>query len=144
MTILESFNFVEYVPLTNNNPIMIRRRKLLVKIEEQLALAQDTSYVPTKHKWITDEDGSQRKVVVSKRIKHWWTVAADGKVNLVVRYGSKILELAKGKNAIELSSESEVVSALAKIKEAVELGEFDAIILQHLQVARPATSNRKK
>jgi len=39
----------------------------------------------------------------------------------VVRYGSKPLEFAKGKNAIELNSETEVADVLLKVKEAAEL-----------------------
>jgi hypothetical protein len=41
-----------------------------------------------------------------------------------VRFGSKPLEFAKGKNAIELASEAEVVDVLAKVREAAELVEF--------------------
>ena len=37
---------------------------------------------------------------VAKRVKRWWTASVDGKINLVVRYGSKPLEFSKGKNAI--------------------------------------------
>ena len=42
-----------------------------------------------------------------------------------MRYGSKPLEFAKGKNAIELTSEAEVADVLAKVREAAELGELD-------------------
>ena len=41
----------------------------------------------------------------------------------MVSYGSKPLEFAKGKNAIELASEAEVADPLRKIHEAAELGE---------------------
>jgi len=47
-----------------------------------------------------------------------WTASVDGKINLVVRYGSKPLEFAKGKNAIELASESEMADTLRKLREA--------------------------
>ena len=45
-----------------------------------------------------------------------------------MRYGSKPLEFAKGKNAIELATEAEVADVLAKVREAAELGELDAHI----------------
>ena len=45
-----------------------------------------------------------------------------------MRYGSKPLEFAKGKNAIVLGSEAEVADVLAKVREAAELGELDALI----------------
>ncbi len=73
---------------------------------------------------------------VAKRVKRWWTASVDGKINLVVRYGSKPLEFAKGKNAIELASEVEVADVLAKVREAAELGELDALIEQQAQFGR--------
>ncbi|MCK2148749.1 hypothetical protein MYE70_06675 [Marinobacter alexandrii] len=87
MTVLDNLNFVAFKPL-NNNPVAVRRRKLVAKIEEQLLLASDSDYAPTKTKWVTDSDGNQTKVEVSKRVKKWWAKTGDGKVNLVVRYGS--------------------------------------------------------
>jgi len=41
-----------------------------------------------------------------------------------VCYGSKPLEYAKGKNAIELASEDEVADTLHKVRDAAELGEL--------------------
>lgn len=136
MTVLDKLNFVAFKPLANNNPVAVRRRKLIAKIEEQLLLAGDSDYVPKKTKWVTDSDGNQKKVEVPKRIKRWWAQSEDGKVNLVVRYGSKPLEFAKGKNAIQLDSETEVQSTLTKLKEAVEAGELDALIEQQAQFGR--------
>jgi hypothetical protein len=136
MTVLNTLNFVAFKPLANNNPVAVRRRKLIAKIEEQLLLASDTDYAPTKTKWVTDGEGNQKKIEVPKRVKRWWAKSADGKVNLVVRYGSKPLEFAKGKNAIELDSEAEVESTLAKLKDAVDAGELDAIIEQQAQFGR--------
>ena len=129
MTVLDTLNFVAFNPLHNNNPIAVRRRKLVAKIGEQIQLASNKDYTPTQHKWITDADGNQKKVEVAKRVKPWWTASVDRKINLVVRYGSKPLEFAKGKNAIELGSEGEVADVLAKIREAAELGELDALRL---------------
>tara|TARA_B110000008_G_C16900012_1_gene536368 strand:+ start:430 stop:612 length:183 start_codon:yes stop_codon:yes gene_type:complete len=45
-----------------------------------------------------------------------------------VRYGSKPLEFAKGKNVIKLASEAEVADTRRKVREAVKLGELDALI----------------
>ena len=128
MTVLDTLNFVAFNPLLNNDPIAVRRRKLIAKIDEQIQLAANKDYTPTQHKWVTDEHGNQRKVEVAKRVKRWWTASVDGKINLVVRYESKPLEFAKGKNAIQLASETEVADVLAKVREAVELGELDALI----------------
>ena len=139
MTVLDTLNFVAFNPLQNNNPIAVRRRKLAAKIDEQILLATDKSYTPTQHKWITDADGNQRKVEVAKRVKRWWTTRVDGKIKLVVRYGSKPLEFAKGKNAIELASAAEVDNTLRKVREAAELGELDAPKEQQSHYGRRVT-----
>ena len=143
MTVLDTLNFVAFKPLANNNPIAIRRRKLIAQIDEQLQLTSDKDYTPTQHKWITDADGNQKKVEVAKRVKRWWTASVDGKINLVVRYGSKPLEFAKGKNAIELASEGEVADTLRKVREAAELGELDALIEKQAQFGRRVTQKNK-
>ena len=36
MTVLDTLNFVAFNPLQNNNPIAVRRRKLIAKINEQI------------------------------------------------------------------------------------------------------------
>ena len=60
-----------------------------------------------------------------------------------MRYGSKPLEFAKGKNAIELASEAEVADVLAKVREATELGELDALIEKQAQFGRRVTQKNK-
>ena len=143
MTVLDTLNFVAFNPLQNNNPIAVRRRKLIAKLDEQIQLATNKDYTPTQHKWVTDEQGNKSKVEVAKRVKRWWTASVDGKINLVVRYGSKPVEFAKGKNAIELVSEAEVADTLRKVREAVDLGELDALIEQQAQFGRRVTLKNK-
>ena len=77
------------------------------------------------------------------RVKRWWTASVEGKINLVVRYGSKPLEFAAGKNAIELATEAEVADVLAKVREAAELGELDALIEKQAQFGRRVTQKSK-
>ena len=60
-----------------------------------------------------------------------------------MRYGSKPLEFAKGKNAIELGSEEEVADALAKVREAAEQGELYALIEKQAQYGRRVIQKSK-
>jgi len=53
-----------------------------------------------------------------------------------VRYVSKPLEFAKGKNVIELGCEAEVADVLAKVCKAPELCELDALIGQQREFVR--------
>ena len=74
--------------------------------------------------------GERKTVEATKRIKEWYWTNSTGKIHLSIRYGSKILEFAKGKNAIELSTGDELLATLATLKEAVIAGELDEAISQ--------------
>ena len=63
-----------------------------------------------------------------KRLKQWWCTAANGKVCVTVRYGAKVIELAKGLTAVELNSKDELVGALTTLKGVVNAGELDVKI----------------
>ena len=143
MTLLYNLNFVAFNPLQSNNPIAVRRRKLIAKLDKKIQLATNKDYTPMQHKWATDEQGKQTKVVVAKRVKRWWTASVDGKINLVIRYGSKPLEFAKGKNAIKLASEAEVAGVLRKVREAADLGELDTLIEAQAQFGRRLKQKNK-
>ena len=43
-----------------------------------------------------------------------------------IRYGARVLELAKGKFAVELASPAELLPTLELVKAAIESGELDA------------------
>ncbi len=62
------------------------------------------------------------------RVKPWWFVTDAGKLALSVRYGTKVLELAKGKVAVEVGGEKDLVPTLELIKTAVLNGELDTQI----------------
>ena len=117
------------------SPVVARRNKLVSKIEEQLLFAtaqrDGQVYAPKRFKSVLDKTSGVRNTVESaKRIKEWYWTNSAGKINLSVRYGSKTLELAKGKNAIELSNFDELLTAFAALKEAVLAGELDEAISQ--------------
>lgn len=132
MSIITKLKLVASVPMRNVPPVIARRNKLCAKIEEQINLATAKSegklYAPMRIKTLTNEQGERVKVQVPKRVKEWYWTNQAGKINLAVRYGSKVLELAKGKNAIELADCNELVDVLAQLKSAVAGGELDAAI----------------
>ena len=114
------------------SPTVARRQKLADKLEEQLAFCtaqkNGTVYAPKRIKTVTNADGERVRVEAIKRVKEWFWTTSSGKINLAVRYGSKTLELSKGKNAIELSTGEELISTLALLKDAVIAGELDDAI----------------
>ena len=137
MSFIQSVKLAEYKPGSVRSPVARRREKLAFKVEEQIKLAIDSTYRPTKIVWSRSADGTEHKVEQPKRIKRWWVEAVDGTVQLTVRYGAKPLELAKGKNAIALKSKDEVEDTLRKLQQAVLNGEFDTILEQQIGVSKP-------
>jgi hypothetical protein len=114
-------------------PLIVQQRsKLAKRLFEQMELARSqrdgTAYIQMRVKTITGIDGEPKSIEVHKRVKAWWFTADNGKLCLLVRYGSKVIELARGKSAVEVTTLDELVSALATIKAAVEAGELDAQI----------------
>ena len=132
MSFIAKFKLVASKRERNLSPIVVRRNKLASKIEEQLQLAtaqkEGRLYAPKRIKTVTNDAGERVAIETTKRVKEWfWTTPAN-KINLSVRYGSKTLELAKGKNAIELSTGDELLATLSLLKDAVIAGELDEAI----------------
>lgn len=117
---------------TNQPAIVQQRNKLSRRLFEQLQLARaqrdGTVFVQSRVKTITGIDGEPKTIEVNKRLKAWWFVTDSGKLGLNVRYGSKLIELARGKTAVEVATLDELVTALATVKAAVEAGELDTQI----------------
>ena len=117
----------------NLSPTMVRRQKLATKIEEQLELVRSkkngTLYAPKRLKTLTNEAGERVVVETTKRVKEWFWTTPTNKINLSLRYGSKTLSLnAKGANAIELSSQDELIETLELLQNSVVNGELDEAI----------------
>ncbi len=116
------------------SPIVQRRNKLASKIHEQLELCEAQRkgelYAPRRLRTVKNKYTGERTTVEAvKRVKEWFWINEAGKLNLAVRYGSKVLTLnSKGANAIELTTGDELIAVLAKLKEAVLAGELDAQI----------------
>ena len=129
---LASLKFTTAKKQTQLPPVQIRRNKLVAKLAEQIelamAMAEGRTYAPTKIKAVTGEDGVRRNVESAKRMKQWWWTDSSGKIALSVRYGAKVLELVKGKNAIEIPSAAQLVPTLELLKAAADGGEMDAAI----------------
>ena len=133
MSTLSTLKLVAVKKPAHITVIQHRRNKLSAKLWEQINLAQSQlsgkPFVVMKYRTLKDtETGLRKQVEIPKRIKAWWFVAESGKVCFSVKYGSKTLELAKGKPSIEVSSAEDLVKALTAIKTAVEAGELDSQI----------------
>ena len=123
-----SFKFVESVTAQSVNKIFRKREMLHKLVADQIYMADNPSYVPTKSKWVTGIDGNVRKVMVPTKFKKWWILLPDGKLQIAVYWKSKQLEFEDGKNAIEIESTVELIPTLERIKKSIDLGDFDIFI----------------
>lgn len=113
--------------------VVQRRNRLIAKIWEQTQLAkaqqEGKTFAPVVVRSVKNVDtGDRASVEITKRVRPWWWTADSGKICVNVKYGSKILELAKGKTAVEVSTMAELVPALETLKAAIAAGELDAQI----------------
>lgn len=130
MTTIATLKLTNTKKPTAASPTQTRRLKLSKRLWEQIELARaestGTTFSIKKYRSYTERDtGIRKQIETVKRIKHWWFVADNGKLNIAVKYGSRVLELAKGKFAVEVDSAEQLIPTLEIIKQSVERGELD-------------------
>ena len=118
---------------THLSAVVIRRNKLIAKLWEQIQLAKSqvegTTFTVKKFRSIKDSEmGLRKSIEVNKRIREWWFRNDAGKVCVSIRYGTQVIELAKGKHSIEVENAQALIKTLETVKQAVEAGELDTQI----------------
>ena len=121
MPILEALKLTTAKKARHVPPILVRRRKIANKPWEQIQLArshaQSAPFTVTKCKSMVDKTtGFCKQVELPKRLRAWWFTNEGGKLCVNVRYGTQVIELAKGKYSIEVADEQALITALEKVK----------------------------
>ena len=145
MSIVTNLKLITTVKSNATSPVLQRRSKLLAKVQEQLdmyeAKRNQVPFTPKRIKTVVNKETGERTTVETiKRVKEWFWITEDGKINLAVKYGAKtlILDKKKGSNAIELMNGTALIGTLHKLKEAVIAGEFDDAISEVSDATRKA------
>lgn len=144
MSIVTNLKLVTSTKTNTTSPIVQRRNKLLAKVQEQLDLCEakrnQQPFAPKRLKTVINKETGERITVETiKRVKEWFWITADNKINLAIKYGAKTLPLnKKGANAIEITNGTELVGTLHKLKDAVIAGEFDDAITEVSNATRKA------
>ena len=133
MTLLNTLKLSTQSKPTKASPVQLRRNKLAKRLWEQCELAKakqaGTQFNPIKFRTVKDsETGLRKQVEQLKNIKQWWWTTDNGKIALSVRFGPRLVELAKGKFAVELASEKDLISTLDLLRRATLDGELDGAI----------------
>ena len=130
MTQLKSLTFAPLQKASSADPVIQRRNKLIVRLQQQIALVQDPQFTLTRQKWIADETGLKQLRELKKRVRAWWRTDATGEVVLTVRYGARVIEFSPGKAAIAVGKKDRLVQTIETVIAAVEAGELDGILAQ--------------
>lgn len=108
MSLLANLKLTAAKKLTQTAPAVLRRNKSasdwLNRSSWPRQNKKDEFTVRRGNDGVADEQMREKRTVeAAKRMREWWWMAADGKkVNIALRYGAKVIEIAKGKTAIEL------------------------------------------
>ncbi len=138
--ILKSLS-LSVIPIVQRiSPEHYRRAKLISKLSEQKEIAQadldGRDHAIMRRKWVKNEQGDKLLINAPKRIKRWWMNDADAKCLLVIRYGSKVIKLEKGKAAIIVGKPDNLIPAIDAVIAAVNAGELGGHLAQ-MGLARP-------
>ena len=134
--VLSSLKLVNAKRQNSVDPVVFRRNKLNEKLKVQIemakALSRGEEFTVMRMKKITDQASGQTSLIeISKRVKTWWfTNNETRKVAVQLFYGNKVIDLAKGKNAVEVSNGEELIAVLGRLQEAVLDGSLDMQIEQ--------------
>ena len=125
MQTLKSLNFAAIPKRQFDNPVLIRRSKLIARLEEQKALLDNPLFVAVDQRWEKRPNGGKELVSRNRRVRRWWREDVTGKVYLTVKYGQKTIEFEKGKAAISIPNKEAMSGVLDVLITAVRNGELD-------------------
>ena len=131
-SILSTFNLSESLKRKVVDKPTVRRNKLLAKLDEQILAVQAAlkgeEYFGKKNVTETDEDGNKTTTIVPKRVNKWFYTNDGTEWFLEIKYGNRVLQLAKDKTAIVVSALDNMVVVIEQVKEAVTAKELDKAI----------------
>ena len=130
-TQLSSLKITNVIRQMTTNTNEFRKTKLLKKLDEQISLATAQKngelFTVKRLKNVKDGNGNSTQIEVQKRVSPWfWT--DNNKTYVQIRYGTRVLELQKGKNTIETASADDLVKTLNIVRTSVANGELDTVI----------------
>ena len=133
--ILKSFTFVTQ-PKPSSDPLIIKRERIIARLEDQKKLLADPTFVRTIKRWERKENGE--KVLIDKPLG----LPSGGSLIraallMTVKVGSKRIEFEKGKAAIVVGSLEKLPAVIDALIRAARAGELDEQLNQSAKFGRP-------
>jgi hypothetical protein len=135
MSVLSKLTVKSVTRASKQDPVQLRRRKLVAAIEEQVNVAaaavNGETYEVTRKTWIKNEQGEKVLVDKLRKVRPWF-FEQDGGWYVQCKYGNKALTIGNG-NAVFVKALKDIASALNTLKAATEAGELDDAIAKATQ-----------
>ena len=128
MAHLKSLTFTVAPQHITRNPKLVRRQRLIDRLEEQQKLAADPAFTVLVRRWVKDPGGIKQPVDRQKRVKPWWKVDGIGNLVLVLKSGLKTIEIEKGKPGIVVGAPGRLEAVLTTLLAAAKAGELDGAL----------------
>jgi hypothetical protein len=138
MSILKSLKFADATK--TDDPVMKRRTRFASHLKNQIAFANDDSFVIVERHW-TGKGDARRQVEKRKPVRPWWKMAADSSAVITLRAGGKRMELVAGKAVV--APPGKLVETLEAILAATVAGELDSMLPEAKTIKRKATASNK-
>lgn len=141
MSLTKSLRLVQAERPRHYDPIATRRRKMIEKLDEQMSglMQEGEGMKPSRRTSRRVRDSETGMLVLRELdqvVKPWWWRDAQGKFFMQLRYGTRPIELVKGKPAIQAESREAMEQVLREIIAAVQAGELDAHLKETAETIR--------
>jgi len=111
------------------DPVVVRRTKFMGKLNEQIVLVTrhlEGNEAPTT---VVVEEHDLGSRLVPKSPSFWWWKEKTGKFFVSFKYGSKTLELSKGRPSVQCDTLHDVKKVFETVYAATDKGELDQLLL---------------
>ena len=129
MASLSDLKFSTQAKPLHKDPVVIRRTKFMERINEQIVLVGRSIEGHQAPNPVVVETQDLGGGMVQKQTSTWWWKEKTGRYLLAFKYGSKTLELSKGKPSVQCESLQEVKKVLETVFAAADKGELDALLM---------------
>ena len=130
---LADVKLVSAVRPTFQDPVALKRSKFISRVSEQLEIANNLmtgEQIPFTS--FHDPVSLKRP----RKVSPWWWIDKEGKYLMAIKYGSKVIELVKGKSAVQAETLEQIIEVLKSLKQATSNGELDVLLTQAGELIR--------
>ena len=128
MAHLKSLTFTVAPQQIARTPKLVRRQRLIDRLEEQQKLAADPAFTLLVRRWVKAPDGVKQPVDRHRRVKPWWKADGAGNLVLVLKSGLRTIEIEKGKPGIVVGPAGRLEAVLGTVIAAAKAGELDGAL----------------